>query len=72
MCYINFSQKYLDNVRDDMTELYKNGFDITVMWQLLLNINIGEVTTGMRYVPKVQNKPASTFSHNGVMVQWKK
>ena len=31
MCYIKLSQKYLDNVRDDMTELCKDEFDVIVM-----------------------------------------
>ena len=30
---------------------------------------IGDVTTGMRYVPKEQSMPASTFSHHGVKVR---
>ena len=57
MCYINLSQKYLDNVRDNMTELCKDELDLIVMWQLLPDINIEEVTTGWRMFPKEQNKP---------------
>ena len=69
MCYINLRQKYLDHVQDDMIELFKDEFDFIVMSQLLPNINIEEVTTGIRYIPREQNKVASTFNHNEVMVQ---
>ena len=70
MCYINVGQKYLDNVRDDMTELCKDELDLIVMWQLLSDINIEEMITGWGMFPKEQNKPSSTFSHHGVKVQW--
>ena len=46
-----------------MTELSKDELNVIVMTQLLVNINIDEVKTGWRCVPKEQNKPSSTFSN---------
>ena len=68
--YYNNSWKYIDNVRDDIAELSKDELNLIVMGQLLVNINIGEVSTDFRNVPKEQNKPSSNFSHHGVKVQW--
>ena len=69
MCYKN-SWKYIDNVRDDIAELSKDEFNLIVMGKLLVNVNIGEVTTDFRDVSKKQNKPSSNFSDHGVKVQW--
>ena len=70
MWYKNINWKYIDNVKDDVTELSKDELNVIVMGQLLVNINIKEVTTGWRCVPKEQNKPSSTCSNHGVNVQW--
>ena len=57
------SQKYFDNAKDDMIEMAKDERNLIVIEQLLVNVNIGEVTTGLKHVLKEQDKPASTFSH---------
>ena len=49
-----------------MTKLSKDELNVIVMTQLLVNVNIEEVTTGWRCVPKEQNKPSSTFSNHRV------
>ena len=54
---VKFKLKTLDNVKDNMTELYNNELNVIVMTQLVVNINIKDVTTGWRCVPKEQNKP---------------
>ena len=48
---VKFKLKQLDNVKDDMTELYNDELNVIVMAQVLVNINIKEVTTGCRCVP---------------------
>ena len=44
-----------------MTEMSNDELNVIVMTQLLVNVNIEEVTTGWRCVPKEQNKPSSTL-----------
>ena len=68
MLSVTLKLKHLDNVKDDITELYNDELNVIVMTQLLVSINIDEVTTGWRRVPKEQNKPSSTFSNHGVKV----
>ena len=51
------------NLKVDVFEMSKDELNIIGMGQL-----IGDVTTDMRYVPKEQSMPASTFSRHGVKV----
>ena len=52
-----------------MIEMAKDELNPIVIGQLLVNVNIGEVTTGLKHVLKEQDKPASTFSHHRVKVE---
>ena len=55
MCYItSVKNTLIDNIKNDVTEFCKDEFDLIVIRQLLLNMNIGELTPGMRDFPKEQ------------------